>query len=126
MPALVAAQGLAALVLLGASVAAEPATARQAAQLTAAPSFENYCDNFSKGRINIGLGSQVKGHNVRRFGVPWSAPAPRMAEYIEALRAIWRCWERGEPPLSQNGKRSWPNTKRRIPQPQPSGAGEPR
>jgi probable F420-dependent oxidoreductase len=50
----------------------------------------------SGGRFVLGLGSQVKGHNERRFGVPWSAPAPRLKEYIEALRAVWRCWENGE------------------------------
>lgn len=47
----------------------------------------------SDGRFVLGLGSQVKGHNERRFGVPWSAPAPRLRDYIGALRAIWRCWE---------------------------------
>ncbi|MDH3210889.1 MAG: TIGR03617 family F420-dependent LLM class oxidoreductase [Myxococcales bacterium] len=51
----------------------------------------------SRGRFHLGLGSQVKGHNVRRFGVPWSAPVPRLREYVESLRAIWRCWEREEP-----------------------------
>ena len=50
----------------------------------------------SKGRFTLGLGTQVKGHNERRFSVPWSAPLPRMREYIQALRAIWRCWENGE------------------------------
>lgn len=49
----------------------------------------------SGGRFTLGLGSQVRGHNERRFSVPWSPPAPRMAEYVEALRAIWRCWETG-------------------------------
>lgn len=51
----------------------------------------------SAGRFVLGLGSQVKGHNERRFSVPWSPPAPRMQEYVEALRAIWRCWERDRP-----------------------------
>jgi probable F420-dependent oxidoreductase len=51
----------------------------------------------SNGRFHLGLGAQVKGHNERRFSVPWSAPAPRMREYVESLRAIWRCWELGEP-----------------------------
>ncbi len=46
-------------------------------------------------RVAIGLGSQVKGHNERRFSVAWSPPAPRMREYVEALRAIWRCWKTG-------------------------------
>jgi probable F420-dependent oxidoreductase len=50
----------------------------------------------SGGRFVLGLGSQVRGHNVRRFSVPWSAPAPRMREYVESLKAIWRCWEHGE------------------------------
>lgn len=47
----------------------------------------------SNGRFVLGLGSQVKGHNERRFGIPWSAPAPRLRDYVRALRAIWRCWE---------------------------------
>jgi probable F420-dependent oxidoreductase len=50
----------------------------------------------SGGRFSLGLGSQVKGHNERRFGLAWSAPVPRLREYVGALRAIWRCWERGE------------------------------
>jgi probable F420-dependent oxidoreductase len=50
----------------------------------------------SGGRFTLGLGTQVKGHNERRFSVPWSAPLPRMREYVQALRAIWRCWEDGE------------------------------
>ena len=39
----------------------------------------------------------MKGHNERRFSVPWSAPVPRLREYVESLRAIWRCWEKREP-----------------------------
>ena len=49
----------------------------------------------SGGRFTLGIGSQVKGHNIRRFSVPWSAPAPRMREYVQALRAIWACWQDG-------------------------------
>ena len=45
------------------------------------------------GRFVLGLGSQVKGHNERRFGIPWTAPAPRMRDYVRALRAIWTAWE---------------------------------
>ena len=51
----------------------------------------------SGGRFTLGLGTQVKGHNERRFSVPWTPPLPRLREYIEALRAIWRCWETREP-----------------------------
>lgn len=51
----------------------------------------------SGGRFVLGIGSQVKGHNERRFSVPWSAPAPRIREYIEAMRAVWRTFEFGDP-----------------------------
>lgn len=51
---------------------------------------------FSSGRFQLGLGTQVKGHNERRFSVPWSPPAPRMREYILAVKAIWNTWKTGE------------------------------
>ena len=51
----------------------------------------------SGGRFILGLGSQVKGHNERRFSVKWDAPAPRMREVVQALRAIWSCWQNGTP-----------------------------
>jgi probable F420-dependent oxidoreductase len=47
----------------------------------------------SGGRFVLGLGSQVKGHNERRFGIPWTALAPRMRDYVQALRAVWKAWE---------------------------------
>ena len=53
---------------------------------------------YSKGRFSIGLGSQVKGHNVRRFGMNWTPPAPRMKEFIQMMKAIWDCWQNGEQP----------------------------
>ena len=48
---------------------------------------------ISQGRFVLGLGSQVRGHIVRRFSMPWSPPAPRMREYVAALRHIWKCWQ---------------------------------
>jgi probable F420-dependent oxidoreductase len=50
----------------------------------------------SNGRFVLGLGSQVRGHNERRFGIAWSPPSPRLRDYVRALRAVWRCWETGE------------------------------
>jgi probable F420-dependent oxidoreductase len=50
----------------------------------------------SGGRFVLGLGTQIRAHNEKRFSVPWSAPAPRMREYVQALRAIWRSWKYGE------------------------------
>ncbi len=52
--------------------------------------------NASRGRFVLGIGPQIRPHNEKRFSVPWSAPAPRLREYVQALRAIWRSWETGE------------------------------
>ena len=41
------------------------------------------------------IGSQVRAHNERRFSVPWSPPAPRIREYVQAVRAIWNAWKSG-------------------------------
>jgi probable F420-dependent oxidoreductase len=48
---------------------------------------------FSKGRFILGLGTQVKGHNERRFGVKWERPVEKMREVILAVRAFWDCWQ---------------------------------
>lgn len=52
---------------------------------------------MSAGRLVLGLGSQVKGHVMRRFGMPWSKPAQRMKDYVGAMRACWHTWQTGEP-----------------------------
>ena len=51
----------------------------------------------SRGRFILGLGSQIRPHIERRFSMPWSRPAARMRELVRALRAIWACWNEGEP-----------------------------
>lgn len=51
----------------------------------------------SNGRFILGLGTQVKGHNERRFSVKWEAPGRKLREVILALRAIWDCWQNGAP-----------------------------
>ena len=53
--------------------------------------------HLSRGRFCLGLGSQVKGHNERRFGGTWSAPAPRMREYIRMMHGVWDSWQDGKP-----------------------------
>jgi probable F420-dependent oxidoreductase len=55
------------------------------------------------GRFTLGLGSQVRAHNEKRFSVPWTPPAPRMREYIQAVRAIWAAWK-GDGKLRYEGK----------------------
>ena len=55
------------------------------------------------GRFTLGLGSQIRAHNEKRFSVPWTAPAPRMREYVRAVRAIWAAWK-GDGKLNYVGK----------------------
>jgi probable F420-dependent oxidoreductase len=51
----------------------------------------------SGGRYVLGLGTQIKPHVTGRFSMPWSRPADRMREYIQAVRAIWATWNDGVP-----------------------------
>ena len=48
---------------------------------------------MSNGRFVLGLGSQVKGHIERRFGMRWDAPAPKMKDVVLALRSVWGSWQ---------------------------------
>ena len=50
---------------------------------------------ISNGRFILGLGSQVKGHIERRFGMKWEPPAPKMKEVVLALRSVWGSWQAG-------------------------------
>ena len=47
----------------------------------------------SRGRFILGLGTQVKAHIERRFGMTWEAPAKKLREMILAMRAVWECWQ---------------------------------
>jgi probable F420-dependent oxidoreductase len=58
---------------------------------------------LSDGRFLLGLGTQVKAHMERRFGVPWDPPAPKLREYIDAMRAVWRSWQ-DDAPLRVEGR----------------------
>jgi probable F420-dependent oxidoreductase len=50
---------------------------------------------MSGGRFELGLGSQVRANVVGRYSTPWAPPVPRMREYVQALRAIFSCWQDG-------------------------------
>lgn len=54
-------------------------------------------NQYSQGRFVLGIGSQIKPHITRRLSMPWSKPAARMREFIEAMQAIWQCWLNDEP-----------------------------
>ena len=51
---------------------------------------------YSKGRLTIGLGSQIKPHITKRFSMPWGPPAAKMRELVLAMRAIWANWYEGK------------------------------
>ena len=53
---------------------------------------------LSHGRFILGLGTQVRGHIERRYGMRWSAPGPWLREYIAAVREIWAAWQAGRQP----------------------------
>jgi probable F420-dependent oxidoreductase len=57
----------------------------------------NQLQEFSAGRLVVGLGSQVRAHIERRFSSIWSRPAARMREYVLALRSIWASFNDGTP-----------------------------
>jgi probable F420-dependent oxidoreductase len=52
---------------------------------------------MSGGRFILGLGTQIKPHIERRFGMPWpDSPVGKLAEQITAIRSIWTAWQTGE------------------------------
>lgn len=51
--------------------------------------------SLSKGRFQLGIGSQIKAHLTRRFSMDYQPPVRRMRDYILALHAIWDCWQNG-------------------------------
>ena len=58
--------------------------------------------DYSQGRLILGLGSQIKPHIEKRFSMPWGKPVARMREFVLAMREIWSCW-RNDTPLDFRG-----------------------
>jgi len=56
----------------------------------------------SRGRFRLGLGTQVRAHVERRYSTPFDPPGPRLKEYVQALRAIFRAFA-GDGGLSFEG-----------------------
>lgn len=51
---------------------------------------------YSQGRFILGLGTQVKAHIERRFGMEWpESPVNKLREQIQAIRAFWDTWQNG-------------------------------
>ena len=50
----------------------------------------------SGGRFILGLGTQVKAHVERRFGMTWpESVTGKLREQIQVIRALWDCWQNG-------------------------------
>jgi probable F420-dependent oxidoreductase len=58
--------------------------------------------DLTGGRFVLGLGTQVKAHIERRYAAAFDHPGPRLREYVLALRAIFRAFQR-EAPLDFHG-----------------------
>ena len=51
----------------------------------------------SHGRFILGLGTQVKAHIERRFGMPWpDSVVGKLREQIQAIRSFWNTWQNNE------------------------------
>lgn len=51
----------------------------------------------SQGRFVLGLGTQVKAHIERRFGMPWPvSPVAKLRDQIAAMHAVWTAWQSGK------------------------------
>ncbi len=48
------------------------------------------------GRFRLGLGSQVKAHVTRRYSSEFDRPAARLRDYVLAVKACWRAFNREE------------------------------
>jgi probable F420-dependent oxidoreductase len=52
---------------------------------------------LSGGRFELGLGTQIKQNIEDRFGMPWTEPRARMAEYVAAVKALFEAFRTGGP-----------------------------
>lgn len=50
----------------------------------------------SNGRFVLGLGTQIQPHVEKRFSATWTKPKSQLREYVLAIRAIHRAWEKKE------------------------------
>lgn len=53
---------------------------------------------FSRGRFELGLGTQIRQNIEDRYGMPWTEPVARMGEYLGALRELFDAFATGGSP----------------------------
>jgi len=69
--------------------------------LTALTAWE--LQRASQGRFILGLGTQVKAHNERRFSVPFETPIAKLREQVLALKQCYAAFQ-GTAPLNFRGE----------------------
>lgn len=52
--------------------------------------------HMSKGRFEIGVGTQVKANIEKRYSAQWNSPVPQLREYMQSLKAIFHSFQTGE------------------------------
>ena len=60
----------------------------------------------SRGRLLLGLGTQVRPHVERRFSAEFEHPAARIVDYIDCLRAVWNTFQTGARPAHDGPMRA--------------------
>src|SRR6516164_10040123 len=62
--------------------------------VTAATAWE--LQEASGGKFRLGLGTQVRTHVVRRYGVDFERPGPRLRDYLLAVKACFSAFRTGK------------------------------
>ncbi len=51
---------------------------------------------MSRGRFELGLGTQIKQNIEQRYSARWDSPVPQMREYVQSLKAIFNSFQTGD------------------------------
>lgn len=62
--------------------------------VTAAAAWE--LQEATGGKFRLGLGTQVRTHVVRRYGMPFEQPGPRLRDYVRAVKACFTAFRTGK------------------------------
>jgi probable F420-dependent oxidoreductase len=79
----------------------------------------------SRGRFVLGLGTQIRRHNERRYSVPFDPPGPRLRDMLLAIRHIWDAFD-GKHPLDYRGEYYTHDYIQPFFNPGPTGYGQPK
>jgi probable F420-dependent oxidoreductase len=51
---------------------------------------------MSRGRFELGLGTQIRQNIEERYSARWESPVPQLREYVQSLKAIFHSFQTGE------------------------------